>query len=285
MQNAIKIQRLGFKGIANMTHKIENLKPEKYSIDDLIDVMAALRDPEHGCPWDVKQNFKTIAPYTIEEAYEVADAIDRNDMKDLREELGDLLFQSVYHAQMASEQNHFDLHDVIHDITQKMITRHPHVFDTAQATSENDVNEIWDSQKKKEKGDQKSALDGVTRALPALLKSQKTLKKAMKTGFAWPSSDHVYEKLDEEINEFKEAVENGNKGHMEDELGDILINVVILAQMHGFDAEEAMRKASSKFERRFRGMEKDIINTGKKLEDASLEEMKQGWQNQKRKEV
>lgn len=258
---------------------------EAYTIDDLLKVMRALRNPDGGCPWDLKQDFKSIAPYTIEEAYEVADAIDREDMKDLREELGDLLFQSVYHAQMADEHGNFDFHDVVHDITEKMISRHPHVFGDKQASSESDVNAIWEEQKRKEKGEkQKSALDGVTKGLPALLYGQKILKKAMKTGFEWPDVTHVYGKIDEEIEEFKEAVDSGDTEHMSDELGDILLNVVILAQMHGFNAEEAMRKANAKFERRFRGLEKEILDTGLALEDATLEQMKAGWQEQKKKE-
>ncbi|MFP4313882.1 MAG: nucleoside triphosphate pyrophosphohydrolase [Alphaproteobacteria bacterium] len=265
-------------------HHQQNNKQRRYSLEDLMDVMARLRDPNHGCPWDIKQNFKTIAPYTIEEAYEVADAIERNDMRDLRDELGDLLFQSVYHAQMADEDGHFNLRDVIHDITHKMITRHPHVFGDKTALNEAEVNEIWDEQKQKEQGESKSALDGVTKALPALLRAQKILKKAMKSGFKWPSTRHVYNKIDEEIAEFKEAVQSGDLEHMSDELGDILINVVILAQMHGFNAEEAMRKANAKFEQRFRGMESELCDQGLSLNQASLEQMKAGWQNQKKKE-
>lgn len=264
---------------------VNKLKPHyEHPIDRLVDVMAALRNPDSGCPWDLKQNYKTIAPYTIEEAYEVADAIDRGDMKDLREELGDLLFQSVYHAQMASEDGHFNFNDVVNDITDKMVTRHPHVFGDTEAQSESDVNRIWDEQKKKEKGESSSALDDVTKGLPALLYAQKILKKAMKTGFKWPDVSHVYGKIDEELEEFKEAVESGNIEHMSDELGDIMLNVVILAQLHGFNAEEAMRKANQKFERRFRGMEKDLLDSGVKMEDATLDQMKQGWQEQKRKE-
>lgn len=254
-----------------------------HPMDRLKDVMKALRDPDDGCPWDLEQSFKTIAPYTIEEAYEVADAIERNDMVDLREELGDLMLQPVYHAQMASENGDFNIDDVINGIADKMISRHPHVFGDTHASSPSDVNAIWDQQKNKEKP-KNSALDGVTLGLPALLRSQKILKKAMKTGFEWPSVDHVYVKVDEEVAEFKEAVESGDKDHMSEELGDILINIVILAQMHGFNAEESLRKANAKFERRFKGLEADLKARGVDIHDADLEQMTQGWKEQKAKE-
>lgn len=250
-------------------------------------MMAALRNPDCGCPWDLEQDFKSIAPYTIEEAYEVADAIDRCNMVDLREELGDLLLQPVYHAQMASEDGLFDLHDVIHDITAKMISRHPHVFGDTDAADAEAVNRIWDERKhleNKKKKNSESALDGVTLGLPALLRAQKLQKKAAKVGFEWRSLDDVYVKIDEEIAEFKEALEGGNQDEISDELGDILLNIVNLARMNGVNAEEALRNASNKFERRFKGIENDLKSENKRMEDASLDTMMHLWRMQKAKE-
>lgn len=261
---------------------------KRYDLNDLIEMMRALRTPETGCPWDLEQDFSTIAPYTIEEAYEVADAITRGDMNDLREELGDLLLQPVYHAQMAHEEGLFDLHDVIHDITAKMISRHPHVFGDAKAADAEAVNAIWDERKKaenkaKNRSDE-SALDGVALGMPSLLRALKLQKKAAKVGFEWRSINDVYSKIDEEIAEFKEAVEGGDANHIEDELGDILLNIVNLARMNGVNPEEALRKANTKFERRFKGIESDFKEKDLKLSDATLDQMTQSWQDQKVKE-
>lgn len=252
-------------------------------------MMAALRNPDGGCPWDLEQDFTSIAPYTIEEAYEVADAIDRNDMLDLREELGDLLLQPVYHAQMASEDNLFDLHDVIHDITAKMISRHPHVFGDINAADSEAVNQIWEERKRaenknKNKNIGESALDGVTHGLPALLRAQKLQKKAAKVGFEWRSLDDVYAKIDEELEEFKEALEGGDQDEISDELGDILLNIVNLARMNGVNAEESLRKANNKFERRFKWIEGDLKKENKTINDATLEQMMHLWRKQKEKE-
>ncbi len=252
-------------------------------------MMAALRNRNGGCPWDLEQDFKSIAPYTIEEAYEVVDAIDRGNMADLREELGDLLLQPVYHAQMASEDGLFDLHDVIHDITAKMIARHPHVFGDTDAADAEAVNKIWDERKaaeNKDKGDgqNKSKLDGVTLGLPALLRAQKLQKKAAKVGFEWRSLNDVYVKIDEELAEFKEALEGGKQDEISDELGDILLNIVNLARMNGVNAEEALRNASNKFERRFKGIENDLKKENQRIEDANLDTMMHLWRMQKAKE-
>ena len=260
---------------------------KRYDLQDLIEMMAALRNPNDGCPWDLEQDFKSIAPYTIEEAYEVADAIDRGDMADLREELGDLLLQPVYHAQMASEGGLFNLHDVIHDITAKMSSRHPHVFGDANAADAEAVNKIWDERKRLEnidKGASESALDGVTLGLPALLRAQKLQKKAAKVGFEWRSLDDVYRKIAEELAEFKEALEDGDREKISDELGDILLNVVNLARMNGVNAEEALRNANNKFKRRFNGIENDLKKENKRIEDASLDTMMHLWRIQKEKE-
>lgn len=258
----------------------------KHPIEDLIEVMAALRNPAGGCPWDLEQNFKTIAPYTIEEAYEVADAIDRNDMKDLREELGDLLLQPIYHAQMASEEHLFTIEDVIKDVTEKMISRHPHVFGDKNAQNAADVDEIWDERKKAEKGadSSKSALDGVTKGLPALLRAQKLQKKAAKVGFEWPGPAQVLDKLEEELAEMREALESGTLEQKTDELGDLLFVMANLGRMLDINPETALRDCNNKFERRFKGLEKSLKVKSIEIEDASLEQMEAAWNDEKRKE-
>lgn len=254
---------------------------KRYGFADLVDMMAALRNPKGGCPWDLEQDFTTIAPYTIEEAYEVADAIDRGDMKDLREELGDLLLQPVYHAQMASEDGTFNIFDVIHDITAKMISRHPHVFGDATAADAEAVNAIWDERKRAENKGTKSALDGVTLGLPSLLRAQKLQKKAAKVGFEWPDTDHVFAKIDEEILEVRAAIDTGDVKNIEEEIGDLLLNVANLARMNDINAEEALRKANQKFERRFKGVEDALKAAGFDLKDANLDQMMREWNNQK----
>lgn len=257
----------------------------KHPIEDLITVMAALRNPDGGCPWDLEQDFKSIAPYTIEEAYEVADAIDRNDMKDLREELGDLLLQPIYHAQMASEDDIFDINDVIRDVTEKMISRHPHVFGDVQASSAADVDKIWDAKKQEEKGStNKSAIDGVTKGLPALLRAEKLQKKAAKVGFEWPGPAQVLDKLEEELAEMREALKNGSLEEKTDELGDLLFVLANLGRMLSINPETALRECNNKFERRFKGLESDLKAKSIELKDASLEQMEQEWSNQKQKE-
>ncbi|PCJ99675.1 MAG: nucleoside triphosphate pyrophosphohydrolase [Zetaproteobacteria bacterium] len=259
-----------------------------YNLTDLIKVMEDLRAPKTGCPWDIEQDFKTIIPYTLEEAYEVADAVDRGSMPDLREELGDLLFQSIYHAQMAAESGHFNIHDVIHDVTEKMISRHPHVFGNVKASSAADVDKIWEIQKEAEKNKNKdkdnSALDGVTVALPALLKAQKLQKKAAKVGFEWPDVSHVLDKLEEEILEMRTAIANSDTDNQKEELGDILFLLANYGRMLGINSEEALRQCNNKFERRFRGLETDIKNNGGSLLETPLEEMENAWNRQKNKE-
>ncbi|MGH1398676.1 MAG: nucleoside triphosphate pyrophosphohydrolase [Alphaproteobacteria bacterium] len=256
---------------------------ERYNIDDLITVMAKLRDPNGGCPWDLEQDFASIAPYTIEEAYEVAEAIDQGDMTNLREELGDLLLQPIYHAQMAREAGHFNISDVVHDITAKMIHRHPHVFGDGEAHTADDVNAIWDTRKKMEAGKEQSAsaLDGVPLGFPSLLRAQKLQKKAAKVGFEWPSSDDVLDKLDEELRELREA---SNAAERLDEFGDIMFVLANYARMNGINAEEALRQCNAKFSRRFKGMESDFEAEGKVMSDASLDQMTQMWVKQKQKE-
>ena len=260
------------------------LKPHyNHPLDKLIDVMKALRDKEHGCPWDIEQDFKSIAPYTIEEAYEVAEAISNNDMENLREELGDLLLQSIYHAQMASEQDSFDIYDVIDGITEKMIQRHPHVFSSTKARTASDVNAIWDQQKEKEKQSeqQHSILANIPKALPAALRAQKLQKKAAKIGFEWRRTEHVLDKLHEELEELENA-----KTHAEklEEYGDLLFVMVNYGRMAGLNAEEALRLCNQKFENRFKGIEDDFKAKNQNIQNATLEELLNAWEEQKKKE-
>ena len=256
----------------------------QHPIEKLIWVMARLRDKNSGCPWDLEQDFKSIAPYTIEEAYEVADAIDRGNMKDLREELGDLLLQPIYHAQMAAEDSLFTIEEVITDITEKMISRHPHVFGDADANSAEDVNTIWEERKKAEKGErEQSAIDGITKGLPALLRAQKLQEKAAKTGFEWPDSSYALNKVEEELSELREALINGNKADQQEELGDLLFAVANLARMKGIKPETALKDANNKFEKRFKGIESDLKTKGTELPNAPLEQMMKAWEAQKTK--
>ncbi len=216
-------------------------------IRPLLDIMAQLRDPAHGCPWDVEQNFETIAPYTIEEAYEVADAIARGDVEALKDELGDLLFQTVFHARMAEEAGQFDFGDVVQSICDKMIRRHPHVFGDAEKPD-------WESLKAVERSAQedKSALAGVALGLPALLRAEKLQKRAARTGFDWPDPSGSRAKIDEELLEVEAA---SSSDALEDEIGDLLFAVANWSRQLGIDPEAALRRANAKFERRFRGIE------------------------------
>jgi len=249
----------------------------KAPIEKLKTVMKDLRNPKTGCPWDIEQDFKSIVPYTIEEAYEVVDAIEAEDYDALKDELGDLLLQVIYHTQMASEKNLFTFDDVADHVAEKMISRHPHVFGDTEAVTAEDVNVIWDAQKEKESvGD--GALDNVTKGLPALLRAQKLQKKAAKTGFEWPTSKQAFDKVEEEILEFKEAQ---TPEHKEEEFGDLLFCLVNYARMEGLNPEEALRKANNKFVKRFKGMEKDANATNVKFDDLSLNEMLESWNNQK----
>lgn len=248
-------------------------------ITPLTNIMARLRDRDTGCPWDIAQNFATIAPYTIEEAYEVADAIERNDLDALKDELGDLLLQVVFHSQMASEQSAFTLQDVVNAICDKMVRRHPHVFGDISAAS-HEVPDNWETIKAAERSDNddNSALAGVALALPALLRAQKIQKRAARTGFDWPDQSGVRDKIIEELDEVSEAT---TAEHVAEEIGDLLFAVVNLARFHQVDAEHALKQANTKFERRFRDME---LSAGDAFVDLSLEQKEELWQQAKAKE-
>jgi len=254
------------------------------SIEALLEIMAALRDPDGGCPWDVEQNFKTIAPYTIEEAYEVADAIHEGDMEALKAELGDLLFQVVYHARMAEEAGHFDFHEVVKSISEKMLRRHPHVFGeediaTAEAQTKN-----WEALKAEERaksGKSESFLDDVPRALPALTRAEKLTKRVARVGFDWQSVDFVYYKLQEEIRELREAAETNDPARIQDELGDVLFVAANLCRKYGIDPEVALDGTNRKFISRFQFIEREAKERGKPLEDLLLEEMDEIWERAK----
>ena len=228
-------------------------------IQDLIGIMARLRDPERGCPWDRVQTFRTIAPYTIEEAYEVADAIERGNLTDLLDELGDLLFQVVFHAQIAREAGEFGFEDVVDAIAGKMIRRHPHVFGDADETNLAEQSQQWEEMKAAERtgsGGGGSLLDGVPVALPALTRAVKLQRRAARCGFDWPNSDEVFDKITEELGELKDAVRAGDRTGIDDELGDLLFTVANLARHVGSDPESCARAANRKFERRFRELER-----------------------------
>lgn len=245
--------------------------------------MRSLRDPETGCPWDVEQDFSTIAPYTIEEAYEVADAIEREDFGELRSELGDLLFQVVFYAQMADEKGYFDFDDVTGGITEKLIRRHPHVFGTDDERAAGKVDGSWEAIKEEERAahDDDSALAGVARALPALKRAQKLGKRASRVGFDWPDSVGVKHKIQEEFEELEGAVGAREATRIEEEFGDLLFAVVNLARHLDVDPENALTGANRKFERRFRAMEADIEAEGLDIRKMSLADLDQRWRKAK----
>lgn len=259
-------------------------------IDRLREVMARLRDRDNGCPWDLEQDFASIAPYTIEEAYEVADAIERRDMAALREELGDLLLQVVYHAQMASEENEFDFDAVAQGIADKMISRHPHVFGDQQIQSSRAQTSNWEQFKAAERAAKAkdapaSVLDGVALALPALMRAEKLQKRAARVGFEWSDVLLVFDKIEEEVAEVKAEIEGGrDPARLTDEIGDVLFVVANLARQLGIDPEVALRHANAKFERRFGHVETRLRDSGRPIERATLDEMEELWQEAKRLE-
>ena len=263
-----------------MTAPPETLKP----IDRLLAIMARLRDPETGCPWDQEQTFATIAPYTIEEAYEVADAIEREDLADLKDELGDLLLQVVFHARMAEEQGRFGFDDVARAINEKMIRRHPHVFGEETYGSLAEQKAGWESLKAEErgaKGRAQSLLDDVPVGLPALTRAVKLSRRAARVGFVWPSVKEVVEKLDEEIDELKAELAAGDLEKARQEMGDVLFVVANLARTLDVDPEDSLRWANAKFVRRFRYIEERLAERGKTPEDSDLAEMDALWDEAK----
>jgi nucleoside triphosphate diphosphatase len=264
----------------------------------LIEIMAALRTPNSGCPWDLEQTFATIAPYTLEEAYEVVDAIEREDSVDLCEELGDLLLQVVFHARMAEEANLFDFDDVVEAITRKLIRRHPHVFGDARSLSPDGVKTLWTEIKAVEKREKAAArareglpaeidggaLSGVPLPLPALTRALKLQQKAGKVGFDWNDARAVLAKLREETDEIDEALANGDAHAIKDEIGDLLFVVVNLARHADVDPEQALRGCNAKFERRFAHIENELAARGRAPSEASLTEMDALWNDAKRAE-
>ncbi|SHI32727.1 nucleoside triphosphate pyrophosphohydrolase [Wenxinia saemankumensis] len=243
-------------------------------------IMAALRDPDRGCPWDLEQDFATIAPYTIEEAYEVADAIERGAWGELKGELGDLLFQAVYHARMAEEAGHFDLTDVARAIADKMVARHPHVFgDQSRDKSADQQTEDWESVKAAERAAKGAAgvLDDVALGLPALMRAAKLQKRAARVGFDWPRTAQVLDKLQEEARELTEARDSLTPAEIEEEMGDLLFVMANLARHLGVEPETALRAANAKFTRRFAHIEAELARRGKRPEDSDLAEMDAIW--------
>ena len=279
----------------------------RYTLDDLLTLMAVLRDPQYGCPWDSRQDYASLVPHTLEEAYEVADVIERaaadaSVLEELPAELGDLLFQGVFYAQIASEQQRFDFHDVIHVLTEKMLHRHPHVFPDGTLASrregiathevdEGSLNAQWESLKQQESADAPasqtagdSVLDGVPLGLPALTRAAKLSKKAARSGFDWPDTSGVLAKIREELGEVEEALAEGDTAHAREEVGDLLFAVVNLARTLKADPEQMLRATNARFESRFRHVEAAIVGQGRTLDEASLAEMDAHWDEAKRRE-
>jgi ATP diphosphatase len=269
-----------------------------YTLTDLLNLMARLRDPQYGCPWDIKQTYASIVPHTIEEAYEVADAIERADFAHLPGELGDLLFQVIYYSQIAREEGRFEFADVVDGITRKLIRRHPHVFPSADLyapldlprLSEDQVKQRWEAIKAEERAEraavpeQLSLLDDVPAALPALSRASKLQKRAATAGFDWPAALPVLDKVREELDEVLEAMAGDDPRAVEEELGDLLFSAVNLARHLKVDPETALRAANQKFERRFRFIEQALRDTHRAMEDCTLEDLDALWGEAKRQE-
>ena len=289
---SVENHRYVFHNMSSANHGDPGLTPSR-DIQRLLDIMAALRTPETGCPWDLEQDFASIAPYTIEEAYEVADAIARHDLDDLCDELGDLLLQVVFHARMAQERDAFDFGDVVQAITSKMIRRHPHVFGDARGRDVAAVNAAWDEIKAEEKAERAErrarhglppepergrTLDGVPAGAPALTRAVKLQTKAARVGFDWPDVRPVLDKIREEIDEVEAEIAAGDREAAAGEVGDLLFALANLARHLDIDPEAALRGTNQKFVRRFAYIEDRLADEGRRPAEASLDEMEALWQ-------
>jgi MazG family protein len=260
--------------------------PAPATIEDLLEIMVQLRQPQTGCPWDLQQDFHSIAPYTLEEAYEVVDAIEQGDERALKDELGDLLFQVVYHAQMAHEAGWFDFNAVVTGVCEKMVRRHPHVFGDDVIKTAAAQTHAWELHKEKERGPQESVLEGVPLALPALTRANKLQKRASRVGFDWPTIHGVSDKVEEELDELRDEI-NSNAGAdaVMDEAGDLLFAAVNLLRHAGVDPEAALRQANQKFSRRFQMVEKLSLAAGSTVAETSLDTLDYYWDRAKELEV
>ncbi len=273
------------------------MNKKNYTIDDLLTLMSRLREPEFGCPWDQVQTYQTIAPSTLEEAYEVVDAIEQGDSQQLKEELGDLLFQVIFYSQLGSEDQQFNFTDIVAELTEKLVRRHPHVFPDGtldsrispdvspaeRAASEAKIKASWEAIKQQERAAKghHSILDDIPKAFPATVRATKLQKRASSVGFDWENDQAVYVKVEEEIAELKEAQASGNKDAIEDELGDVLFTIVNLSRHLGVDAETALRRSNQKFERRYRRMEAQANQDGVDFAEQSIDSKEQFWQQAK----
>ncbi|VAW60366.1 Nucleoside triphosphate pyrophosphohydrolase MazG [hydrothermal vent metagenome] len=254
---------------------------------NLLDIMSALRDPQNGCPWDIKQTYRSIVPYTLEEAYEVADAIENGDMQELKSELGDLLFQVVFYAQIAREKGDFDFSGVVDAVSKKLVDRHPHVFSSKECKDEMALNEAWEQAKSAERNEasaegEVSILSGVAKALPALKRAQKLQKRAAREGFDWATVEPVLEKIKEEIGELEEAMQQKNQPHIFEEMGDLLFSCVNLARHIEVDSEESLRACNQKFEQRFSFIERSLKQANRAFDNCTLDELEALWQDAKK---
>jgi len=263
------------------------------SIEQLIEIMRALRDPEKGCPWDLKQDFQSLIPYTIEEAYEVADAIERSNLDDIKSELGDLLFQIIFYSQLANEQQSFDFNDVAQSISDKLTRRHPHVFAGVKIKNAEEQTKEWErlkQQERKTKAEENSFslshLDDVSRTLPSLMRAEKLQKRAAREGFDWPNIKGVIAKVYEELEELQHEWEAEEQEHekLEDEIGDLFFSCINLSRHAGVDAEQSLRKANLKFERRFRQVEKIANNKNLQISEMTTDELELLWKEVKEQE-
>ena len=249
-------------------------------INNLLQTFKKLRDPSQGCPWDKEQDFKSIASCSIEEAYEVADAIEREDFNDLKEELGDLFFQIIFHSGMAEEKKLFNFEEVVKELNDKLIRRHPHVFDNKQEMSASESLEIWEKEKKKEREKKNliSLMDDIPKNLPSLTRAKKIQKRAKSVGFDWQNENDVIRKIDEEIDELKRAKVSQKKEDISEEIGDLFFTLVNLSRHYNLEPEDIIRKANLKFEKRFRKMEDEANKTKVNLEDLEINELETLWQ-------